>query len=994
MRKLVLTLTTILFLCINGFSQNTIDPVLQEAMNKKGDELISVNIIFKAQINPESLQEKVTRVSDKKIKRDILVEEFKLFSEKEQSDVMSILQAEKSNNSVSDIKSHWLSNAISCKASRDLIYLLSRHNDIALIGYDEMKYMVYDNVTEDVVVEDNRDFDMTDNITMVNADKVWDMGYTGKGVLVAVLDSGVNYNHLDLADHLWDGGSQYPNHGYNIIGNNNDPMDNFGHGTHCAGTVCGDGTSGLHTGIAPDATLMCVKVLDDYGYGSTSAFNSGMEFAIEHQADIISMSLGVMNASVTDKTLLRNTCVNALQLGVIATVAVGNDGQMTMVPVPNNVRTPGNCPPPWMHPDQEVNAGALSCVVAVGAIDYSENMYENGSRGPVTWTDTEFNDYPYNPNIGLIRPDICAPGVGVKSLDHDSNDGYNLKSGTSMATPCVAGVLALLLEKENSLSPAELCMTIETTAKKLTETKSNLTGSGLIDAFNAIINIKKGDFNYSSITINDKDGNDNGNINADEDIKLSVNVVNNGTTEYNNIKAILSSKNDNVEIIDNEAFISNIGANGEFEIVDEFTFHVKENTACKSELTFDIDFYDSNDEVVSSFGFMLYVSGYKLEFASFVVNNDDNGNGLLEAGETADLGIIINNMGNEIALEVNGLLSSESDFITINNSESSFNSLGEMYSSVAYFNVTLSENVGETFEIPFTLTTTDYYGKTNEFTLSYANACDVIFELKDAYGDGWNGASLIVKFDDGTEDKTLTIQNGYTETYTYNVKADVEVSLEWEKGEYDSECSFVVKKTNGNIIYSSPSFSNKGEFLYSWVTECSCASMSFNMCDAVQNLQGEQNQNAIELNWEAANDADFYEIYRGTRLIGTTSETTFIDDYELTNGTSYLYNVQVIYFNESCVGKLASTEVTFSTESVEENEIINVSVFPNPNNGEFTVRCDNMSRITVYNVIGSVVKDIETNTDSFVIEGLNSGVYFVNIRNTDSNIIKKVVVRN
>ena len=993
MRKLVLTLTTILFLSINVFSQNTIDPVLQEVMNQKSDELISVNIIFKAQIDTESLQEKVTRVTDKKIKRDILVDELKHFSEKEQSDVMSILIAEKANKSVSDITNHWLSNAISCKASRNVIYLLSRHNDIELIGYDEMKYMVYDNVTEDVV-EDNRDFDMTDNITMVNADKVWNMGYTGKGVVVAVLDSGVNYNHIDLADHLWDGGSQYPNHGYNIIGNNNDPMDNFGHGTHCAGTVCGDGTSGLHTGIAPDATLMCVKVLDDYGYGSTSAFNSGMEFAIEHQADILSMSLGVMNASVTDKTLLRNTCVNALQLGVIATVAVGNDGQMTMVPVPNNVRTPGNCPPPWMHPDQEVNAGALSCVVAVGAIDYSENMYENGSRGPVTWTDTEFNDYPYNPNIGLIRPDICAPGVGVKSLDHDSNDGYNLKSGTSMATPCVAGVLALLLEKENTLTPAELCMIIETTAKKLTETKSNLTGSGLIDAYNAIINIKKGDFNYSSITINDKDGNDNGNINADEDIKLSVNVVNNGETEYNNIKAIMSSKNDNVEIIDNEAFISNIGANGEFKIVDEFSFHVKENTPCKSELSFDIDFYDSNDEVVSSFGFMLYVSGYNLEFASFVVNNDDNGNGLLEAGETADLGIIINNMGNEIALEVNGLLSSESDFITINNSESSFNSLGEMYSSVAYFNVTLSENVGETFEIPFTLTTTDYYGKTNEFTLSYANACDVIFELTDSYGDGWNGASLIVKFDDGTEDQTLTIQNGNYNTYTFNVKADVEVSLEWEKGEYDSECSFVVKKTNGNIIYSSPSFSNKGEFLFSWVTECSCASMSFNMCDAVQNLQGEQNQNTIELNWEAANDVDFYEIYRGTRLIGTTSETTFTDDYELTNGTTYLYNVQVIYFNESCVGKLASTEVTFSTESVEENEIINVSVFPNPNNGEFTVRCDNMSRITVYNVIGSVVKDIETNTDSFVIEGLNSGVYFVNIKNTDSNIIKKVVVRN
>ena len=243
MRKLVLTLTTILFLCINGFAQNTIDPVLQEVMNQKDSELISVNIIFKAQINPETLQGKVARVTDKKTRRDILVDEFKLFSEKEQNDVMAILLAEKVNNNVSDITSHWLSNSINCKASKDVIYLLSRHNDIELIGYDEMKYMVYDTVTEDVVVDDNRDIDMTDNIIMVNADKVWDMGYTGKGVLVAVLDSGVNYNHLDLADHLWDGGSQYPNHGYNVVGNNYDPMDNFGHGTHCAGTICGDGTS-------------------------------------------------------------------------------------------------------------------------------------------------------------------------------------------------------------------------------------------------------------------------------------------------------------------------------------------------------------------------------------------------------------------------------------------------------------------------------------------------------------------------------------------------------------------------------------------------------------------------------------------------------------------------------------------------------------------------------------------------------------------------------
>ena len=990
MRKLVLTLTAILFLCNIGFSQNTIDPVLQEVLNQKGDEMIDVNIIFKSQINPKTLQQRAMKISDKETRRNILVDELKHFSEKEQRDVMSILEAEKRNNKVSDIKSHWLSNAISCKVSRDVIYLLSKHNDIELIGYDEMRYMTYDCITEDVV-DDSKDMDLTDNILMVNADKVWDMGYTGKGVLVAVLDSGVNYNHLDLADHLWDGGSQYPHHGYNIIGNNDDPMDILGHGTHCAGTICGDGTSGIRTGMAPDATLMCIRVLDDYGYGYASDFNTGMEFAVENQADIISMSLGLMSASVSDKTMLRNSCVNTLQLGVVAAVAVGNDGQMAMVPVPNNVRTPGNCPPPWLHPDQEVNAGALSCVVAVGAIDYNENMYENGSKGPVTWTDTPFNDYPYNPNIGLIRPDICAPGVGIKSLDHDSNDGYNLKTGTSMATPCVAGVMALLLEKQNELSPAELCMTIETTAKKLTETKSNLTGSGLIDAFNAIMNVKKGDLYYSEILINDEEGNDNGNINTGENVKININITNESENEYNNIKAVLSSKDDFVNIIDSEAFISNIEANGEYNITDEFSFSVEEGTSCKTELKFDIDFYNENNEKISSFSFKLNVHGYDLEFSAFTIENDDNDNGILEAGETADLGIIINNFGNEIALDINGALSSSSDLIAINNNAASFNSLTNDYSSTAYFNVTLSENVEDIYNIPLILSTTDLYDNTKELELNFANACDVIFELKDAYGDGWNGASLTVKFDDGTADQSLTIQNGYSDTFTINVKANVEVTLEWEKGEYDSECSFSVKNSNGKNIYTSTGFKNRGEVLFSWTNECSCLNDYFTMCDAVENLVGEQNQNIIELSWDNAENAISYDIYRGTRFMGTTNETSFTDDYKLKDGT-YLYNVQANY-DDDCKGLLSTTEVTFNTESVMENEINNASIFPNPSNGEFTVKCDNMTHILIYNVIGSLVKDIETNADNYVVKGLKSGVYYVNIRNNDNNIIKKVVVR-
>ena len=494
MKKTLLLTLALILLCKIGFSQSTIDPRLQTILNQKSEEMIPINIIFKSQIDLAKLKTRANTSLDKKVKRNIFVDEMKLFSEASQQEVLSILQSETRSYKVSDIKQHWLANAISCTADRNVIYLLSEHPDIEIIGYDEMVKMVpeesqqsTDNSQQTRNDEDDELY-LTDNILMVNADKAWKMGYTGKGVIVAVIDSGVNYNHEDLKDHLWDGGAQYPNHGYNFIDDNNDPMDDYGHGTHCAGTVCGDGTAGINTGIAPDATLMCLKALNNKGTGNVSSISNAMQFAIENHADIINMSLGIPNPSVTDKTMLRRICDNALELGVIASVAAGNYGNKTdLYQIPNNILAPADCPPPWLHPDQQANKGGLSCVVSVGAIDWWEKIYEGSSQGPVTWTNTEFNDYPYGgDNIGLIRPDVCAPGVGIKSLDHNNNNDYNLKSGTSMAAPCVAGVMALMLEQKPNLTPAEICEILETTAKKLSDTKSNMFGSGLIDAFKAL----------------------------------------------------------------------------------------------------------------------------------------------------------------------------------------------------------------------------------------------------------------------------------------------------------------------------------------------------------------------------------------------------------------------------------------------------------------------------------------------------------------------------
>ena len=234
---------------------------------------------------------------------------------------------------------------------------------------------------------------------------------------------------------------------------------------------------------------MCVKSIDSTGFGGAVNISRGMEWSVEHGCDLISMSLGMSLAEMPDKELLRRTCESVLDAGIVAAVCAGNEGHMQQwgyAPVPDNVRVPASCPPPYLDPDQQENPGGLTCVIAVGAVDYNDVAAYFTCEGPVTWQDSEFGDYPYNPGIGLIRPDVSGPGVAIKSLNYLTNDGYTNMDGTSMATPCVAGIIALMLQKNPELTPAEICRILEETSVKLTEHKSNLTGVGRVDALAAV----------------------------------------------------------------------------------------------------------------------------------------------------------------------------------------------------------------------------------------------------------------------------------------------------------------------------------------------------------------------------------------------------------------------------------------------------------------------------------------------------------------------------
>ena len=492
MKKLFFTLFLALSIC--NFSQaknkDVIEPELQTILNQKSNDLIDINIVFKSQVNSTKLMTKAGRSNT----RDFVISELKDFSVQTQSDVLSILQAEENNGNVADINSLWIVNSISCKASRDVIYQLASHPDIASLCYNQEVQLISKEEMSEIESQSTRALPVT-HVVNVNADHVWEQGYTGKNIVVAVLDSGTNEKHHDIKNNLWEGlkdidgdGVDDIINGWNFIANNSVITDDYGHGTHCAGIVCGDGTSGQITGVAPDAKLMTVKIVGRSGSGTVNQMLSGVQFAVENGANIISMSLGFKHyqVSTAQKEAIRSTFDNVLAAGVIVCAAAGNDGNT--YGAPNNVDYPAACPSPWNNPDQTLTGG-LSSVVCVGAYDLGES-----SRGPSTWEGTSYNDYAYNSgaSMGLIRPDISAPGYLVYSLNSSLVNKYNQKSGTSQATPCVAGVMALMLEKNSALTPAQITEIIETTASNKPAAKNNSIGAGRIDALAAVNAVTEG----------------------------------------------------------------------------------------------------------------------------------------------------------------------------------------------------------------------------------------------------------------------------------------------------------------------------------------------------------------------------------------------------------------------------------------------------------------------------------------------------------------------
>lgn len=243
--------------------------------------------------------------------------------------------------------------------------------------------------------------------------------------------------------------------GYDFINNDDNPIDDNGHGTHVAATAAGNG---VLKGVAPEANILAYKVLDSGGSGYMGTIILAIERAVKDKADIISMSLGGRG---NPDDPVSTSIDNAVDAGVIAVIAAGNDG-----PSEKTIDSPGTA----------------RKAITVGATDKQDNLATFSSRGPVIWKDDAGNER------FITKPDILAPGADICAAEYDSawndrkcfDDNHISISGTSMATPHVAGAVALLKQKNPDWTPEEIKAILKETSKDL-GLSPNSQGSGRIN---------------------------------------------------------------------------------------------------------------------------------------------------------------------------------------------------------------------------------------------------------------------------------------------------------------------------------------------------------------------------------------------------------------------------------------------------------------------------------------------------------------------------------
>ena len=284
----------------------------------------------------------------------------------------------------------------------------------------------------------------------IDALEAWNVEKDSSDIIIAVVDTGVDYTHRDLDDNMWT--DPNGNHGYDFYNDDADPIDDHGHGTHCAGIIAAEGNNALDiTGVCWDAKIMAVKFLNSNGSGSYDDAAEAFYYAVDNGADILSNSWG---ETTSFSQIMQDAIDYAYSQGVIVVAAAGNEAQ-------------------YYFPHYPASMEHVISVVATNS---------NDERAPFS----TYGDWV----------DICAPGVDILSLRASGtsmgtvyDDYTTIASGTSMACPCVAGVIGLLISEYPAISYEEMEARLLSCADDIFGENPDcegLLGSGRVNAHKAL----------------------------------------------------------------------------------------------------------------------------------------------------------------------------------------------------------------------------------------------------------------------------------------------------------------------------------------------------------------------------------------------------------------------------------------------------------------------------------------------------------------------------
>jgi len=510
-----------------------INPYLQTILlDAPSNEMINVYATLKDQYPLEDLKQQTAFLQKKERQKEV-VRILREYSDVEQQAVRSYLENAKQQNLVGKIDILWAANTIIFSAVPQVIYNLAENFDeIAEIRYDAVfdESLVQDPTEEPVEVFPGDVLAPQIGLVLINAPAVWAEGDSGQGIIAANHDQGCDWDHPDLINNIWNNpGEDFDNDGHTIEfngvswvfdpgdvngvdddangyvddfigwdfnGNDNNPGPSGGHGTQTAGQICGDGTNGTQTGVAPKAKLI------NCALGGESTSWLAIQYSVAAGVDVITSSYSYKWYFSPQPNYPMHRQMNDFELaaGVVHTNSTSNDGNS--VGIPFNISAPGNTPTAWIHPDQTL-VGGVSSVIGVGNVTATTDVIASSSPwGPTTWEDLQVNhpsypfpmplnyqDYPYETvpgSMGNIKPDVSSPGNGTTTTS--DGGGYSSFSGTSSATPHTCGTVALVLSANPNLTPAEVSMILQTTAvEKGDPGKDNRYGAGRIDAYQAYL---------------------------------------------------------------------------------------------------------------------------------------------------------------------------------------------------------------------------------------------------------------------------------------------------------------------------------------------------------------------------------------------------------------------------------------------------------------------------------------------------------------------------